>query len=257
MKLLPPSSTPYSLSFVILCWTGVSSNAAIASSTSQYQDDNDQPVHNSQSLRLEEFQQLLFTEVNDEIEVMEGNLREENERRSRKDGRNLLFDAIEEGEEMTLMEKAHNDSAQVLFDHLIDHAWLLAKSMTLIDTPKIQATNQTDTNNRHRSRYLSITDDQYDDAHEQTLNVSMKFPFLVCSRSPLLQSGLQRLAPMLQFTGANKDNVIVVSNDEHQTCYQISTSHEEASILNKSISNDEYLIFPMAGEPSLCVKPLG
>ncbi len=174
--------------------------------------DQDQLPHVtvSNQFSISDLQNLLFTEVDDEIEAAKETLAT-NRRLDKK--------------ERELKSEAPLPEAEAIFDHIVEHAWQLSKSQTKGD---------------HASRLLKST--------QSSNNGEMQFAFLVCSRTPLLQSGIQRLAPMLQFTGAQLNDAIVVSNDEKQSCYQISTSFSKASIVDSTLSNDEYVIVPMAGK---------
>lgn len=240
------------VSFLLSNWGALSFSSASTTTPSDLNGDHSDQSHNVQQNKkflIEDFQQLLFTEINDELEAIKENLLKEDVVEATQDDFNRELLLTNEDEDVSFME----DHAQDVFDHLIDHAWMMTKSMGIVGTNTHHATNQTDTKNiqhsNHKSRHLFYTPsiDKNNSSIFKDHSVT-KFPFLVCSRSPLLQSGLQRLSPMLQFTGAHKNDAIVVSNDVHQTCFQILTTHDKASILDKAISNDEYVILPMAGK---------
>ena len=165
---------------------------------------------------VSEFQQLLFTEVDDEIKVIQGNNKDAEE-----------ADIIQDRK---LSTDSSTPEAQAVFDHIIDHAWLLSKSLV--------ATIQPGSHEGFDSRLLSASSNRSQDGEVVS-------PYLVCSRSPLLQSGAQRLAPMLQFTGALANDAIFISNSESQSCFQVSTSYHKAFIVDSSLRNDEYVIMPM------------
>lgn len=177
------------------------------------------PIASKNQFSISDFQQLLFTELDDEIGVVTDTLTAK-EGSSNPAARKLHYDG-----DATLLE------AQTIFDHIIDHSWELSKSLHQ-DGP-IDGQPVLD------SRLLS--------ASPHIMNNGDKvFPYLVCSRTPLLKSGVQRLAPVLQFTGAQLNDAIIVSNNDEQTCFQISTTHDKASIVDSSLSNDECIIIPMA-----------
>lgn len=163
----------------------------------------------SSQFSISDLQNLLFTEVDDEIEAVKETL--------------MSNRGLSNKRERELKSEAPLPEAEAIFDHIVEHAWQLSKSQMKGD---------------HASRFLT----------QSSNDGEMQFAYLVCSRTPLLQSGIQRLAPMLQFTGAQLNDAIVVSNDEKQSCYHISTSFSKASIVDSTLSNDEYVIVPMAGK---------
>ena len=230
----------------------ISTVAAESTSTASLEHDHLQdefinPSKKDNKFSVKDFQQLLFTEIDDELQFIKKNVQKVDEALTTRDdfGRKLQQDGVLD--DMALIEELY---VQDVFDHIINHAWTMSKSVTLEERSEKKQTYSNTHHPRKKSRYLSfMKNHNNNDNNEGKLATNANlFPFLVCSRSPLLQSGLQRLAPMLQFTGAQKEDAIVVSNDRHQTCFHVLTSHEKASILDKAISNDEYVILPMAGK---------
>lgn len=186
--------------------------------------EKENPHMKQGQLSISEFQNLLYTEVNDEMEAIKETL--SNEEDFLGNGGRKLHD-----------EGSFLDTEDLVWEHILTHAWFLSKSVTKLE----HAHNDTNSHSGLDSRLLSLSSNNTNDAE-------VPFPFLVCSRTPLLQSGVQRLAPMLQFTGAQLNDAIVISNDDHQSCFQISTTFKKASILDSSIGKDEYVIVPMAGK---------
>jgi hypothetical protein len=168
------------------------------------------------SLNLIDFKHLLFTEIDDEI-----------------DG---IIKSLYQGEEDN-MDKRHlrdNDpelvpEIQLFWEHVINHGWHLSEAHD-----RIQEINMR----------RKLADSNSTEGHELPAEEDSLFPFLVCSRTPLLQSGAQRLPPMLQFTGAAEKDTVIVSNDDEQTCFCIPTTFKKAKFVDAGISNEEYVIVP-------------
>jgi len=168
------------------------------------------------SLNLIDFQHLLFTEIDDEIDGIIKRLYQGEE--DNIDKRNLREDAPELVPEI-----------QLFWEHVINHGWHLSEAQDRIY----------DANTRRKLLDSNTTEHNASSIEEDSL-----LPFLVCSRTPLLQSGAQRLPPMLQFTGAAEKDTIIVSNDDEQTCFFIPTTFTKAKFVDAAISNDEYVIVP-------------
>ena len=158
------------------------------------------------SLSLADFQSLLHTEVNDEIEHIfaDGSTDEDENFIYRKLKRKL---------------KQPEKLPELVWDQMVDHGWQLTKHFA--------HRNITDTPDASKEDWDSL------------------FPFLVCSRTPLLKSGAQRLPPIIQFTGAQEKDIVIVSNDDNQTCVIVTTSFKNAKFVDNAISNDEYVITPL------------
>jgi subtilisin family serine protease len=73
--------------------------------------------------------------------------------------------------------------------------------------------------------------------------VSRNHPFIVCNRS--LQSGSQRRIDLIDNAKAHKDDLIVVYNDQEQTCYHIFMTHSNALALKDTELGNNVSIAPM------------
>lgn len=176
-------------------------------------------------ISLRSFQDLLHTEMSDELDAIAQEVLDIDD----SDDRRLIQDK----------QRLHTlTEAQLIWEHVLDHGWHLSEKLF----SSSETLNQRGLLSREESSNNS-TDISSDDASPDGTS---HFPFLICSRTPLLHSGSQRLHPMLQFTGAEEKDAIVISNDDYQTCYHISTSHEKAKFLDTAITNEEYVIVPMA-----------
>ena len=178
-------------------------------------EDQSSLSYKKSSISLVELQTLLQTEIDDEVDAFMKSVKDRNN-----GPRNL--------------QESPTTDAQDIFDHIVTHAWALSSKSTSSNDEDGQI------NQPHQWYYSRLLSSSKED--------EIPFPFLVCSRTPLLQSGIQRLGPMLQFTGAEANNAIVVSNEELQSCFHISTTFSKASVVDSSLSNDEYAIIPMAGK---------
>jgi len=177
---------------------------------------DDSPQLRDSPLNLIDFQHLLFTEIDDEIDGIIERLYQDEQ--DDIDKRNLREDTPELVREI-----------EIFWDHVINHGWHLSEAQDRIHDANIR-----------RKLAGSNTTEQNDSSVEK----ESVLPFVVCSRTPLLQSGAQRLPPMLQFTGAAEKDTIIVSNDDEQTCFIIPTTFKKAKFVDAAISNDEYVIVP-------------
>lgn len=209
MKMMKfASSFPFLLAIVLFPPYSYSTEYEIA-------PDDSAPLKES-SLDLIEFQHLLFTEIDDEIDGIIKTLYQGDEDDIEK--RNLREDAPELVPEL-----------QLFWEHVINHGWHLSEAQDRIH--EVNARRKLADSNTTEGAESSVEDDAL-------------LPFLVCSRTPLLQSGAQRLPPLLQFTGAAEKDTVIVSNDDEQTCFCIPTTFKKAKFVDSGISNEEYVIVP-------------
>ena len=165
------------------------------------------------SLSLIDFQNLLYTEVNDEFKYMTST--------------EFAFD--DDSMERKLLEDEKTSQMQLVWDQMLDHGWYLAERFS----------KNKGITTRRKLTPKATKEDSENPAKNQLL------PFVVCSRTPLLHSGAQRLPPMIQFTGAQEKDTVIISNDDHQTCFYVATTFNKARFLDTAVSNDEYVILPL------------
>ena len=171
----------------------------------------------SSDISLVEFQTLLYSEINNEIHVVQ-QAEEPHDFRLR--GR-------------FLREEDVPPSAQSTWDAVVEHGWQMSHSFQ---------NNQFNGRTRNRQLEESSSDDGL------TITAS---PFLVCSHSSHDKSAFQRLESMLRRTGAHSEDATVVRNDPKKTCYHVSLEHEAAQTLKDSTAvpdDDEseyYTIVPL------------
>ena len=168
--------------------------------------DETPPVSVS-SLSFEDFQHLLFTEVSDELRYM-----------------NSAEYAHDDQMERKLSTEEKISPMEIFWDQILAHGWNVAE---------LSSNNQVI---NHRKLMPKASKG---DSKEALL------PFVICSRTPLLVSGAQRRPPVIQFTGAKEENTIIISNDDHQTCFYVATTFKNARFLDSAISNNEYVIIPL------------
>ena len=124
-----------------------------------------------------------------------------------------------------LSESDKTSRMNMIWDHMLEHGWHMAEYIAEFEgiTPGRELNDKT--------------------AEKDTENQLL--PFIVCSRTPLLKSGAQRLPPLIQFTGARENDTVIISNDDKQTCAYVATTFEKAKFLDTAVSNDEYTIVPL------------
>ena len=160
------------------------------------------------SMSLDHFQGILFTELHDEIDSLVNNLDPTKDQIFRRGLRN--------GKDPNKI----SDHSEAIWKGIVDHGWNLLPHLT--------------------KRSL-----RGDKSSEADSFISVKeFPFIVCNHSPSLKSGYQRLGPMIQDTGAHKDDVIVIFNGLYETCYHIAMRSEKATQL-RSMRSNSYTILPV------------
>ncbi len=123
-------------------------------------------------------------------------------------------DDLFKGRNMLQME----NTPELIWKQIVDHGWQLTEFYS----------------RRNLSNKSLIRKDDQD-----------AYPFLVCSRTPLLKSGFQRLPPIMELTGALEKDLILVSNENDETCVILTTSFTSAKYLDSDIANDEYAITPL------------
>lgn len=70
-----------------------------------------------------------------------------------------------------------------------------------------------------------------------------KFPFIVCNRSE--SSGAQRISDVINNTDVHKQDLIVIYNDQKQTCFHTSMTHSAGLAVQDSMLDHNVLIAPM------------
>ena len=160
------------------------------------------------SLSFTDFQNLLHTELNDEMEGMD------------------MYGSTSDGNFTVRKLTEEELPSELMWDQIRGHGWDLFKQLSRSEKSL-------------KRRYLNS------DLTTESSDQDKALPFLVCSRTPLLQSGAQRLPPIMQITGAEQKDSTIVSNEEHQTCLIITTTFQKAKFVDTSISNDEYVIVPL------------
>jgi len=176
----------------------------------------------SHSLTINQFQDLLFTEIHDEVHSLR--LVDDS------DGRRVLEDR----------KDALPTGAQDLWEHIIEHGWSYVAEMQIAD-PTVP--------NPKRSLHTGRGTSTFQDS---------TFPFLLCNKSAQHTSGAQRLQTTLEDIGAIHDDLITVYNGDQKTCYHISTTH---NVAKKLISKDEptggvYAIVPMTDIMKISVNTM-
>lgn len=179
---------------------------------------NDGTTVKDSSFSLSEFQKLLHTEIDDEFA-----------------NTNSIDYAFDDDDSMNrnllTNEETQMPDMQSVWDHMSDHGWHLAEHLPRYKQRRARS---------RRARKLDALEDDEDNDTEQRIP-----PFVVCSRTPLLHSGAQRLHPLLQFTGSKEEDTTIIINDDDQTCFFIATTFQAAQIIEMAISNEEYVIRPL------------
>jgi hypothetical protein len=196
-----------SLTSSIILYLGLVNPLKRAKASSSTED-----LHSS-DISLVEFQGLLYTEINNEIEVVQ-QAEEADDFRLR--GR-------------FLQEEDVPPKAQVTWNKVVEHGWQMSRSFQ---------------NNYYNGQTRNLSLGESSDRLMAAVS-----PFLVCSHSSNDKSAFQRLKSMLKCTGALSEDATVVRNDPKKTCYHVSLEHEEAQKLRESTlpdgDNDYYSIVPL------------
>lgn len=169
-------------------------------------------------ISLVDFQGLLFSEVNSEIEQYDVS----NHNHEEFQGRFLEKDSVS--------QEAYN-----LWDHVIEHGW------NLVEFPNLVYSSST-----HRALSKSRNKTWVED-DDEVLRRSTHFPFLVCSHSSTKMTGFRRLGPLLNCTKSLNQDFVVVRNDPLKTCYHVSMKYEDAKLIRDTIdTNNEDHQFTLA-----------
>ena len=185
--------------------------------------------HSKASISLPQFQDLLLTEIHDEVHSL--------------DQQAVNARKLEQQEDIVASMDTSLSPAQAMWDDVINHGWNSFQDQE----------RQTQSSTGSSQRRLGESSNAQDTTSEATIT----FPFLVCSRSDQFKSGSQRLKPMIEATGAHKQDVIVVYNDQEQTCYHISTSFENGAQLKaQAEENSGYTIVPMTDIMKIAVNTM-
>jgi hypothetical protein len=88
-------------------------------------------------------------------------------------------------------------------------------------------------------------DDGYSFRHLQSHEEQQPYPFIVCNRSPLFHTGIQRFWPTVYAAGSERLEAIPITNQENQTCFHISCTAAKAKYIDAVVSDDELVIIPL------------
>jgi hypothetical protein len=215
---------------VILCYLGLLSsfsNGAEESSTGDFDS--------SPHISLVEFQGLLHSEVNGEIEEIQ---EEEHQKEVNVNGTlsdNRQGHRLYKGR--YLQKEQVSPKAQDLWNKVLQHGWDMSQTTIF-------------TNNKHHHYYRELR--KWNLILEEVDTNASTYPFLVCSHSSLEnKTGFQRLEPMLKRTGALFEDSSVVFNGPKKTCFHISLTQiasqeiRESMQLQDSNADEYYTIAPM------------
>ena len=174
------------------------------------------------NISLVEFQDLLYSELNSEIEEL-----------SKKIVANDGSDSDQHHEDIRLNGRFLREEdvtlpAEALWKRVVQHGWDLSQS-TVQDILALRHTQE-----KNRRRLDHVLTNFPDDLHKY-------HPFLVCSETPseTEKSGFRRLEPVLKLTGALLEDNIIVRNDPNKTCAHVSMKYEVAQNLRESIERKE------------------
>ena len=200
-------------------------NLTYCKSVKQYHPDMQQAYVSSPHMSLVEFQSMLYSEINSEIETLHQQQNPPrgitpNHQDRRLQGRNLREEDV-------------IATAQDVWDEVVRHGWDMS-----------QVSHKFYQKRHDRNLQQEISDRSF----------AVISPFLVCSHTSQDKSGYQRLQAMLDFTGAHLGDYTVVRNDPDKTCYHISLEYEAAEkvvdsmeSMNESVidGSDRYTIVPL------------
>jgi len=172
------------------------------------------------SIKITEFQNLLLTELNNEIFVHET----KNFNASSEIPRNLKSVNMNEFRYST--EEDVPWDIQSLWSRMNVHGWALAENL-------VKTTGADGEHQGFSFRHLQSHEEQH------------PYPFIICNRSPLFHSGIQRFWPTVYAAGSEKLDAIPIANQDNQTCYHISCTAAKARYVDSVISNDELVIMPV------------
>ena len=192
----------------------------------QYQSEAQKGTNGlSPHMSLVEFQSMLYSEINSEIEILQQEQDPPHNSTPHHQGDRLRGRYLREEDVIA--------KAQEVWDEIVQHGW----DMSQVSHKSYQK--------RDGRNLKEETDDS---------SYPMISPFLVCSHTSQEKSGYQRLQPMLEFTGAHLRDYIVVRNDPDKTCYHISLEYETAQKIVESIESstdslvdgsDRYTLVPL------------
>jgi len=175
-------------------------------------------IYAADSFSLEDFKNVLYTEIHNEIEVVKQN--KASRRRLRKRGKN---------------DDHFQSDQDDVWNHVVDHGWSLAGISKIKDNNGYEETH---------SSNVPIKEDQ-------------SFPFMVCSQSPRIKFGYQRLQHLAQAIGIKTENIIPVFNDDLKTCFHVSLNVQNAQYLQtKTFKRIKYSIVPVLDLMKLPVNSL-
>ena len=178
-------------------------------------------------MSLAQFQSLLYSEINSEIEVLQQQDTLHDPTPSHNDHR-LRGRFLREEDVIT--------KAQQIWENVVKHGW---------DMSQVS----------HKSYQKEQSIRKLQEEQQISDQSPMISPYLVCSHTSEDKSGYQRLQAMLEFTGAHLGDYTLVRNDPDKTCYHISLEYKAARKVVKSMEsgtnsiidggNDYYTLVPL------------
>jgi hypothetical protein len=185
-------------------------------------------------ISLVEFQGLLHSEVNGEIEAIQ-----EEEHQKEVHG-NVTLPGNQQGYRLHtgsyLQKEQISSEAEDLWNKVLQHGWDMSQTT-------ISSNNKYRYNRQKRKQNIVL------DEIEPTS--AFTYPFLICSHSSLKnKSGFQRLEPLLNRTGVLFEDASVVFNAPQKTCVHVSLTKNASQGFQESMqlqdsSGDHYTIAPM------------
>ena len=180
-------------------------------------------------MSLVQFQSLLYSEINSEIEVLQQQ-------------ENLPHDSTPSHNDHRLRGRFLREEdvitkAQHIWDDVVKHGWDMSQVL-------------------HKSYQKEQNVRKLQDEEQANIQSPMISPFLVCSHSSSedTKSGYQRLQAMLDFTGAHLGDYTLVRNDPEKTCFHISLEYKSARKVVESMEpstnsmdggSDYYTLVPL------------
>ena len=177
----------------------------------------------ARDISLVDFQSLLYSEVNSELEVILV------KRADTADTADTSFDDSVSRTDKRLQgrflrEEDVTELAQNLWQNIVQHGWNLFQSPSKVH-PALSSAQK-----RRLDYSKSDTTDEMQVFH----------PYLVCSETTSnTTSGFERLQPMLIRTGAFLQDELVVFNAPDKTCYHVSMQYENAKNLSEATTQEE------------------
>jgi len=184
-----------------------------------FADNATEEVERNPAISVVEFQNLLLTEFNNEVFAHET--------------KNLNASATPRNLKTLLMDdfryQAEEDvpsAIRALWNRLNQHGWSMAETLTKLTGTEGESPG-------YSRRRLQSPEEQH------------PYPFIICNRSPLFHSGIQRFWPTVYAAGSEKLEAIPIANQDNQTCFHVSCTAAKARYVDSVVSNDELVIIPL------------